>query len=276
MQQFRLRYRAHDIELLPGEFVIGRSEDCQLSLDDAMISRRHALLRVSHAGVVVADLGSRNGVSVNGEKVREERRLADGDRITVGKHELILLILQPDSVRTRGPLARTLGPVELSDLDAAVHGRPQYTPTTGTARAMSSFATLSQLADKAFAMGRPEEAERLLTSPLSELTKEIQKGANVDPAVIARFAGAALRLATELQKATWVEWILIAYQNAGQFVPATIIDALLVLAPKLKHLGRKSITDYVSVMQQAASLTANERFLLQRLESLAKRLGTIP
>ena len=46
MQQFRLRYRAHDIELLPGEFVIGRSEDCQLSLDDAMISRRHALLRV--------------------------------------------------------------------------------------------------------------------------------------------------------------------------------------------------------------------------------------
>lgn len=275
MQQFRLRYRAHDIELLPGEFVIGRSEDCQLSLDDAMISRRHALLRVSSTGVIVADLGSRNGISVNGEKVNQERRLADGDRISVGKHELILLILQPDSVRTRGPLARTLGPVELSDLDAAVHGRPQYTPTTGTARAISSFATLSQLADKAFAMGRPEEAERLLTSPLSELMKEIQKGASIDPAVLARFAAAALRLATELSKASWVEWIFGSYQATHQFIPASIIDALLVLAPKLKHLSRKPIADYMAAMQSASSLSANERFLLQRLESLAKRLGTI-
>jgi predicted component of type VI protein secretion system len=275
MQQFRLRYRAHDIELLPGEFVIGRSEDCQLSLDDAMISRRHALLRVSSAGVVVADLGSRNGISVNGEKVKEERRLADGDRITVGKHELTLLILQPDSVRTRGPLARTLGPVELSDLDAAVHGRPQYTPTTGTARAISSFATLSQLADKAFAMGRPEEAERLLTSPLTELMKEAQKGASIDPAVLARFAAAALRLATELQKATWVEWIFSSYRATSQFIPASIIDALLVLAPKLKHLGRQPIADYMTAMQGSTSLSANERFLLQRLESLAKRLGTM-
>jgi pSer/pThr/pTyr-binding forkhead associated (FHA) protein len=274
MQQFRLRYRAHDIELLPGEFVIGRSEDCQLSLDDAMISRRHALLRVSTGGVVVADLGSRNGVSVNGERVKEERRLADGDRISVGKHELILLILQPDSVRTRGPLARTLGPIELSDLDAAVQGRAPQTPTTGTARAISSFSTLSQLADKAFAMGRPEEAERLLTSPLTELLKEVQKGASIDPAVLARFAGAALRLATELSKAAWVEWIFSAYKSASQFVPAAVIDALLVLAPKLKHLGRQPIQDYIAAMQESASPSANERFLLQRLESLMKRLGT--
>ena len=275
MQQFRLRYRAHDIELLPGEFVIGRSEECQLSLDDAMISRRHALLRVSSTGVVVADLGSRNGVSVNGEKVKEERRLADGDRISVGKHELVLLILQPDSVRTRGPLARTLGPVELSDLDSAVHGSSQHTPTTGTARAIGSFATLSQLADKAFAMGRPEEAERLLTAPLSELMKEMQKGANIDPAVLARFAGAALRLATELQKASWVDWIFNAYQITVQLIPASIIDALLVLAPKLKHFSRHPITDYMAAMKGASSLSANDRFLLQRLESLAKRLSTI-
>jgi len=276
MQQFRLRYRAHDIELLPGEFVIGRSEDCQLSLDDAMISRRHALLRVSSTGVVVADLGSRNGVAVNGDRVKEERRLNDGDRITVGKHELVLSVLQPDSVRTRGPLARTLGPVELHDLDALVHGRPQYTPTTGMARALGSFSTLSQLADKAFAMGRPEEAERLLAAPLNEFLKEIQKGATIDPSVLGRFASAALRLATELQKASWVEWILQVYQRAGHFVPAAIIDALLVLSPKLKHLGRKPIMDYVTTMQGASSITANERFLLQRLESLAKRLATIP
>ena len=44
--RFRLRYLHHDLELSEGQFVVGRSAGCQLSLDDPLVSRRHALLIV--------------------------------------------------------------------------------------------------------------------------------------------------------------------------------------------------------------------------------------
>ena len=42
-----LRYNDHDIDLPPGEFVIGRAANCQLSLDDPLVSRNHATLTVT-------------------------------------------------------------------------------------------------------------------------------------------------------------------------------------------------------------------------------------
>ena len=52
---FRLRYLAHDFELPEGPFVIGRSGDCQLSLDDPLVSRRHATLQVRNRNIAFND-----------------------------------------------------------------------------------------------------------------------------------------------------------------------------------------------------------------------------
>lgn len=278
MQQFRLRYRAHDIELVPGEFLVGRSEECQLSIDDAMVSRKHVAFRVGNATVILADLGSRNGVSVNGEKISGERMLNDGDRVSIGKHELVFCIVNPDSQRSRGFLARTLGPVELKDLETAVSGRrsSRPPPSAALAKVISSIATLGLLADKTLALGRPEEAERILSVPFTELMKEMRKGAEVDATVLGRFAVYAIRLATELQTATWVEWLLEAYGVAQLVLPAPIIDELFTIAPKLKHLSRQPLLEYVKAVSDIPNLNANDRFLLQRLEGLGKRLATIP
>src|SRR3954469_6657995 len=87
---YRLRYLAHVLELPIGEFVVGRSTDCQLSLDDPLVSRRHAVLRVGRDVVTVQDLGSRNGVLVNGTKIEGERELAAGDRVGIGSQEMVL------------------------------------------------------------------------------------------------------------------------------------------------------------------------------------------
>src|SRR5579863_549306 len=87
---FRLRYLAHDLELPIGEFVVGRSTECQLSLDDPLVSRRHAVLRVRRDGVSVQDFGSRNGVLVNGAKITGERELNAGDKIGIGSQEMAL------------------------------------------------------------------------------------------------------------------------------------------------------------------------------------------
>ena len=68
--------------------VLGREAQCDIRIDRDTISRRHALFRRDSGAWFVSDLGARNGVYVNGEKV-EKRQLDDGDRVTVGTLELV-------------------------------------------------------------------------------------------------------------------------------------------------------------------------------------------
>jgi hypothetical protein len=67
---------------------IGRSRDCDVTLDDANVSRRHAELRREGGTWVVADLGSTNGVKVNGHRVSQQP-LQPGDEITLGLERLV-------------------------------------------------------------------------------------------------------------------------------------------------------------------------------------------
>ena len=64
-------------------FVIGRLDECDLTLRDNRISRRHARIRLTDGAYHIDDLGSRHGLRVNGERVRTSR-LAVGDRIAFG------------------------------------------------------------------------------------------------------------------------------------------------------------------------------------------------
>jgi hypothetical protein len=68
--------------------VIGRSRECDVVLSDPNVSRRHAELRRDENGWHAVDLGSTNGVKVNGRRV-DQVVLRDGDRITVGVSDLI-------------------------------------------------------------------------------------------------------------------------------------------------------------------------------------------
>jgi pSer/pThr/pTyr-binding forkhead associated (FHA) protein len=63
---------------------IGRSPSADVVLDDASVSRRHALLARRGERMVILDDRSRNGVHVNGQRV-SEATLADGDTIAIGQ-----------------------------------------------------------------------------------------------------------------------------------------------------------------------------------------------
>jgi len=66
-----------------GHMVIGRSRDCDVVLEDPNVSRRHAELRQEGGSWVVHDLGSTNGIKVNGRRA-PSAELGPGDEITVG------------------------------------------------------------------------------------------------------------------------------------------------------------------------------------------------
>lgn len=63
--------------------VVGRSRDCDLVLEDPNVSRRHLEVRQEDGAWRAVDLGSTNGIKVNGRRV-EEAQLTPGDEITLG------------------------------------------------------------------------------------------------------------------------------------------------------------------------------------------------
>src|SRR5215218_8645140 len=67
--------------------VIGRSRDCDIQLSDSNVSRRHAELRQEGTSYWIVDLGSTNGMEVNGKRVKRAK-LRDGDTITIGSTEV--------------------------------------------------------------------------------------------------------------------------------------------------------------------------------------------
>jgi len=75
------------IGLMGRAVVIGRLPDCDITVNDPNVSRRHAEVRPVGSGWIVVDLGSTNGTRVNGVTVREQA-LRAGDEITVGSSRI--------------------------------------------------------------------------------------------------------------------------------------------------------------------------------------------
>jgi Protein of unknown function (DUF3662)/FHA domain len=73
----------------PRGATLGRSRDCDIVLDDSSISRRHAEIRPGAEGWTVADLGSTNGVRLNGRTVRGAMALHTGDNVELGSTAIV-------------------------------------------------------------------------------------------------------------------------------------------------------------------------------------------
>ena len=67
-----------------GQAVLGRGAAADIPLDDGYVSRAHALLRGTHEGYVVEDLGSSGGTMVNGKRLTGPHRLRGDDMLRFG------------------------------------------------------------------------------------------------------------------------------------------------------------------------------------------------
>ena len=84
--------------LLEERMCVGRDIDCEISDNDALLSRRHAEFVSARTGVTVRDLSSLNGISVNGRQM-DEARLASGDVVQIGNLSLTF-VEETDSAGT--------------------------------------------------------------------------------------------------------------------------------------------------------------------------------
>ena len=79
-----LTWRDTALPLHEGANVVGRHPASAIWINAASVSRSHARITVSAAGVTIVDLGSRNGTLVDGKPVNGEHHLLDGAEVTFG------------------------------------------------------------------------------------------------------------------------------------------------------------------------------------------------
>jgi hypothetical protein len=266
---FRLRYMQHDMRLSEGEFAVGRSANCQLSLDDPLVSRKHAVLTVSEDGVTIEDLKSRNGVLVNGVRIDTAVELRPGDRILIGSQEMML-------VETRVGVAAGLAPASgvpkmtLSRLEA-VGTVPEHVDESSMMRRADGFRVLGGVAEKALALGRADEAERLLAAALNDVIEACRAGRRI-PMSLAEEAGRfSARLATATSKGAWADYVIELYSSQGRPAPASVIDELYNAFRKVTAIDVGKLRAYVEMLrEQLPKYGPADRFLFQRLEGLER------
>ncbi len=278
--RFRLRYLQHDLELTEGQFAVGRNASCQLSLDDPLVSRRHAILYVSRDGVLVEDLGSRNGVLVNGQRIEGRVDVRAGDKILIGSQELTLLHARDDVAPAGvqpGP-PQVASKLTLPKMAAAVrHAEvpPSHLvdsePEPSMVRRADAFKLLGGVAEKALAMGRAAEAERLLASALADVIETTRQGRSVPPSLVDQAAKFSAKLATATGKGGWADYVIELYSAQGRPCPASVIDELYQAMRKVTAIDLNRLRGYIEALRgQLASFGPAERFLFQRLEGLER------
>ena len=73
-----------EIPLQEGKYLLGRGEDCQITIPDSGISKKHAELEIDKEGVFIQDLKSSNGTFLNGVKIQESD-IQDKDKVSLSQ-----------------------------------------------------------------------------------------------------------------------------------------------------------------------------------------------
>jgi predicted component of type VI protein secretion system len=269
--RYRLRYLQHDLELNEGTFAVGRNASCQLSLDDPLVSRRHALFEVGQGGVTVEDLNSRNGVIVNGHRIDGKVQVTVGDRILIGSQELTLLAAREHNPGG-GVGKMTLPKMRVSTPSSAFPAAAIETdPEPSMVRRADQFKLLSGVADKALAMGKAGEAERLLASALADVIEATRANRPLPPMLVDQAAKFSAKLATATGKGGWADYVIELYQAQKRPCPANVIDELYTAMRKVTAVDLNRLRAYVAMLRQnLPRYGPAERFLFQRLEGLLR------
>lgn len=274
-----------------GKSLVGRGENCQIVLDDPLVSRVHAAVFVEADGLRIEDLGSRNGVRVNGEPLTAPRALALGDVIRVGSVELTVEEPRNPSQVPRDRCADTLvASVPTQRLDV--------------------FGVFGTLAEKALALGRGDEAERILSKPLEaylsdtrsarerpsaarsdvegvadarELFHQAGREGSADPGQnhrgssppaggddnFRRAADYALRLASTTGKGRWLDYLFRLHAAHGRLMEAALVDELYEIVRKVQGASSADLGAYLDVLRTSEEHRGpRERFLIGRLEGI--------
>ncbi len=266
---YSLRYGKSELTLLNGDLIIGRGAGCAITLDDALVSRQHARLRVQGAMVTVSDMGSRNGVLVNGRRIEKETPLARGDRVVVGTVEFELLA-KPSrkdgtGVRTGQPLAmKTLdGNEPVQDLASVPEEATAHT------KRPEAIALLGHVVLGALKSGRKDEAERLLQGHLWTLLGEARRGAKIGLDTKSAVARLAVSIAEATKRGLWLDHTIELFSLGPDIMPLSVITDMTRLVSTVDRVDVAILRTYLERIRRNP-VSGGDRAAVQRLDELER------
>ncbi len=289
MARYRLRLLLQEIDLPFGETVLGRSAEANLTIEDPLVSRIHARIVINESGGRVEDLGSRNGVRVNGAPIRGPTRLNDGDRLRLGTQDIVFCTVEqapPRQNRTTGVLrlcanCRLPYPREMvacPNCEATEQMEEQTLQGDEPNHGKGIWGTqlLVEALGRALAHGRTPDAERIARRATAELDAHVAAGGPVDGATLEALATHAAAMVTATGDPVWALWVLDAYRRMGRAPPLAVVRALSEVAVMYgaalrAPLGR--LVDHLRLRADAAGLGgSSDADALARLGELHRTL----
>ena len=271
----RLVYNGQDFLLPIGDFVIGRSGDCDLILDDPLASRRHARIAVREGSATLEDMGSRNGLYLNGVRVDRAEPLHDGDRIRLAEQDLVFRDSSEGNSMSAHARRRATMPHVIKRTDDDDDERSESTgivqmPIPPGVRLSEGLNLMGGLAEKALAMGRADEAERLLQRALGEIVTHAARG-SVGLDLCERAATHAARLASATGRGSWIDYVFQLYGGIPALVPARVVDELYAVVRKVKQTDKSILRAYTARLRGISqNFGPAERFVQQRIEGFER------
>lgn len=270
---YSIVHRGHRFELATGTLLIGRGSGCQLVLEDALVSRKHARIEVRPDSATLHDLGSVNGVYVNGDRMGPEHELKDGDRIMIGQQEILVFAnARPPSMEsaTARLTADTLVGFDISSMTPP----PREEESTHQGDALE---LLGGVVDKVLVLGRGEEAERIIGTYLRNFLGMAQR-AEQDPSapgisaeLADRAASYAVKIAAATKKGEWVNYAFDLFTAQARPLPATVVDQLYTVLRNVSGVDLKRLREYITLLRSISSrLGPADRFVAQRIEGLER------
>ncbi|MCU0686325.1 MAG: FHA domain-containing protein [Polyangiaceae bacterium] len=279
MARFRLRFLLQEFDLPPGETLLGRSPDCHVTIEDPLVSRHHARVLITDDEATVEDLGSRNGVRVNGALAKGATRLAHNDRVRIGTQELVFCKLADgaDLPSKRTGFLRHCGrcqtpfPEEMISCPSCGWGDDdEATPngSTGDGRSSWTFQLLLEVVEKALSLGRDAEADRMMARAADHVNERTAAGSPPERPRFDSLAMASARLAVRQQGSRWIAWSLGIYEQLLWAPPAALVDHVEQLpAASREELAPAGERLALALAPRAAGLTDDERAALARLQT---------
>jgi hypothetical protein len=246
--------RMHVIGL--GAFDIGRSPSCDLVIEHSSISRRHARIVQAREGHEVLDLDSRNGVWVDGQRVRGSAPVFPGVELRVGEVSLAVRSARRASGEQRTTRRDQPWSVEFgSTWDAS---RPD--------------AALPVVAGVLDALGKGElaQAEQIFARHLALPAERAARRGSLHAGVAATLAGLALRLGEARSSEVWLDFVVRLYSESDLVLPLPLVHSVSALARKLGGIDRGALRQYtIRLAERARTLTPEQRLALEHLTLLA-------
>lgn len=246
---------------------MGRGTGADIVLTGPLVSRRHAELVDTAHGLVVTDLGSRNGVFVNGHRITSAVVLEIGDSLAIGDNTFVLSAVQESTTRRSATVTEARAARDCDRLPVGTYVDEEVSVATRRADALQ---LLGSVVDKALALGRGDEAEHLIGNHLVAALSDATAGRGVTPEVARAAAQYAVKLAAATNKAGWLDFTFRLYAAIGSTMPLPIVDEMYTVLRRVRGLDRELLHVYAEQQRARVDLSPPERFVLQRLEGLER------